>query len=67
MEEVEKSVRSEIKKNLAKCNPAATPKVCEMIQTPEGYLRLENMIIFALIYGQTSIGAAIAQIEMEML
>ncbi len=66
-EEAGREVRVEIKKHLAKCDASATPQICEMLKTPEGYRKIESMIIFMLIYGQTSIGAAIAQLEMEML
>jgi hypothetical protein len=66
-EEAAREVRVEIKKHLAKCDASATPKICELIKTPEGYRKVESMVIFLLIYGQTGIGAAIAQVEMEML
>jgi hypothetical protein len=38
-----------------------------MIQTDEGYRKVEAMIIFLLIYGSPAIGAAITQVETELL
>ena len=64
---LETSVRLEIKRNLDKCDSTNTPGICEIIKTHEGYRKIESMVIFKLIYEQISIGAAIAQIEMEML
>lgn len=66
-EDVQKAVREEIKKYLDRCHSAATPRVCAMIQQAEGYRKVERLIILKLIHDQLTIGAAIAQIEMEIL
>ena len=65
--EVEKSVRAEIRKHLSQCSEGGTPKVFALLQTPEGYRKIESMIIFILIYDQITIGAAISNIEAELI
>jgi hypothetical protein len=55
-----------IRKELQKCNPAATPNFCEMIKTQSGYKKAEGMIITYAITNGVGIGAAIAQLESEM-
>ncbi len=65
--EVQQSVRAEIRKHLSQCTEASTPKVFALLQTPEGYRKVESMVIFILIYDQITIGAAISNIEAELV
>jgi len=65
--EVQQSVRAEIRKHLSQCTEAGTPKVFALLQTPQGYGKVESMIIFILIYDQITIGAAISNIEAELV
>lgn len=58
--------RSTIREHLQKCDSAHTPGVCREIQTPDGYRRIENMIIDLVIVEAISIGSAITAIETEL-
>ncbi len=64
---LEQELRLEIKRNLDKCNPSATPKVCSRIHAPSGYQNIEAQIIKMMIRDQIGAGACISQIETELL
>ena len=66
MSEVENVLRTEVKKQLSTCSHEVTPVLCHMIQSKEGYLKAEAMVIRYAIQNQVSIGAAIAQLEVEL-
>ena len=60
-------LRLQILRLLKQCNPEATPKICEHIQTKDGYRKIETLAISIVITSGISPGAAIAQIESELL
>ena len=66
MSEVENALRTEVKKQLSTCSHEVTPVLCKMIQSTEGYRKAEEMIIRYALQNQVSIGAAIAQLEVEL-
>ena len=66
MNEVENALRTEVKKQLSTCSHEVTPVFCQMIQSKEGYLKAETMVIRYAIQNQVSIGAAISQLEVEL-
>jgi hypothetical protein len=59
-------LRLEIQKKLKECDGLNTPNVCKTIRSKQGYRKIEEMIISTMIHGQLTVGAAIAQIEMEL-
>ena len=54
-----------IKIELEKCNSKLWPNVCEMKTTPEGYKRIENMVMDYAANEGMPIGSALALIEQE--
>lgn len=58
-------LRQEIKRQLSRCNPEATPHTCRESSTPEGYARIEAAIIAIVAREGVSIGTAIANIESD--
>ncbi|MCR9171909.1 MAG: hypothetical protein NXI10_05425 [bacterium] len=64
-ENLEQELRLEIKRHLDKCDSVRLPKVCRLIQTEEGYQKVEQRIISMVIHEQITPSAAIAQIEVE--
>lgn len=64
--DLERELRITIKRELDKCSPSVTPKFCQMIQTKNGYLKAEDMIIEYCIKNQVSVSAAIGQLEVEL-
>jgi hypothetical protein len=67
MKSLEQALRLAIKKELDKCRASSTPNVCERIKTKEGYRSVEDMIIRMLIHDSITPGAAISQIESDLL
>lgn len=66
MTPIEAELRLAIRRALVKCSPDSTPRFCEMIKTKQGYRKAEEMIIHYAIKNQTSIGATITHLEMEL-
>ncbi len=65
--DIDTEFRLEIKRNLDKCNKSATPKVCEKIQSQNGYTWVEATIAKIMINDQVSAGTAIVAIETDYL
>lgn len=63
---LERELRIAIKTELQNCSPSVTPKFCDLINTKDGYLKAEDMIINYAIRNQVSISAAIAHLEVEL-
>lgn len=64
---IEQELRMEIKRHLDKCKGWAMPKVCARIQTKEGYKAMEFQVIKMMISGRITAGAAISQIEVDLV
>ena len=64
MNGLEQKLRLEIQTQLnTRCNADATPHICTMIQTDEGYRKVEVDIINLVVTTGITPAAAIAQIE----
>ncbi len=66
MNNVEHELRIEVRQQMSTCSKEVTPVLCQMIQSKEGYLKAEEMVIRYALQNQVSIGAAIAQLEVEL-
>ena len=64
-ENLEAELRLEIKRHLDKCDPEATPRICERTSTIDGYRDVEDAVIRLMIHDDITPGAAIAQLESE--
>lgn len=66
MSEKLQKLTQQIKKQLDLCESTDTPEVCAMKDTPEGYAKIEKLIIQKVLYGDNiSIADAIVEIENE--
>lgn len=63
---VENELREEIFRQLKKVTQANSPHVWEQIQTQDGYLKMEEKIIYKVISDHIVPAAVIPQIEMEL-
>ena len=59
-------LREYINKALNDCMPTATPNLCEMIQTEDGYANAEDMILTYCITNKATPYMAIPEIETEL-
>jgi len=62
IQEIKKVLSIELKD----CNKKLWPKVCELQSTPEGYQRIEEMVITYAAKEAMPIDAALALIEQEL-
>lgn len=62
---LEEELRLEIRRHLDKCDPEATPRICERTSTTDGYRDVEDTIIRMMLHDDITAGAAIAQLEAE--
>ena len=60
------SLRENIKIELDLCISADTPYVCLNIKTPEGYQKIEDLIIQKILTEQITIGQAIIAVETDL-
>lgn len=58
-------LRRLIKIELEMCDSSNVPTVCQMKNTPEGYKKIEQLIINSVMKTGDSIGEAILRIEKE--
>jgi DNA repair protein RadC len=63
---VEKAIREEILKQLKKVTKANSPNIWEHIQTKEGYLKMEEQIIYRVVHQHLVPAAVIPQMETEL-
>jgi hypothetical protein len=56
----------DIKKYIESCDPSKTPKVCKMLQTKEGCLRIENLITAVMLINGIGIDESLHRVEMEL-
>lgn len=64
--QLENQLREEILQQLKKVTKANSPNIWERIQTPEGYRKVEEQIIYHVIHQQLVPAAIIPQMEVEM-
>jgi len=62
----EQKLRLAIQKELRACDGRAYPTICRSIGTPEGYRRIEEMVIRTVINQSLSVAAAVALVESEL-
>lgn len=62
-EQVLKELKENIAIQLDLCEPTPTPTICSMKATPEGYKKLEDMMIELIADGGNTISQAIIQVE----
>lgn len=58
-------LRRLIKIELDMCDGSNVPTVCQMKDTPEGYAKIEQLIIASVMKGGDTIGEAILRVEKE--
>jgi len=59
-------LRSRVKEELDNCNSRLWPTLCKLKGSPEGYEKIERMVIEYVAKEAMPIGSAIALIEQEM-
>lgn len=59
-------LRLRIKEAFDTCKSSTYPNFCRLIQTKEGYLKAETMIIDYVIKNTLPVSTAIAQLESEL-
>jgi len=62
IEELKKAIREEI----GECDPVVWGKLCELRATPQGYEKIEEMVIRLVAKEGMPIGSALALIEQEL-
>ena len=66
MKDVEKQLREEILRTLKGVTKANCPKIWERIQTEQGYMQVEEMIINMVINDHIAPSSCLSQIESEL-
>ncbi len=64
--DIRTALRLKIKEVLRNCNSNIYPNFCRQIQTRDGYLRAEEMVIHYVIQNTLPVSTAIAQLESEL-
>lgn len=59
-------LRTAVNRALNDCSSTATPNLCDMIRTKEGYANAEDMIITSCLQNKTTPYMAIPEIETEL-
>lgn len=66
IKDIEKILRLKIKSALDNIKPSVYPNFHSLVQTKEGYLKAEEMIIEYMIANTVPVSSAIAHLESEM-